>query len=181
MSVAVLVYPGLLEIELGAALTAFTLGGGEGTARTVARSRASVVGFGGLVTTPELIFAALEPPQGVFVPGGGGAAKLSRDPLVKSFLRAQHERGARVAASGSGILALGEAGLLKGRAVATSPDLVDTVWGYNPAEVSPGGMSEDDLIVTAGGGLGALDAALALCVHFWGAETAREVGRRLDR
>ncbi|AFZ68905.1 DJ-1/PfpI family protein [Deinococcus peraridilitoris] len=179
MSVAVLVYAGVLELELGAALSVFSLAGGDGATRTVARSRASVVGSGGLVTTPEVMFAALEPPEGVFVPGGVGAARMSRDPLVQSFLRAQHARGVPMAASGSGVLALGEAGLLEGLVVSTSADLEDTVWGYSPSDVLSGGLSEDSDRISSHGGLGALDAALCLAARLWGTAAATGAARRL--
>ena len=181
MSVAVLVYAGVLEIELGAALTALTLTGGEGVARTVARSRASVVGAGGLVTTPEVMFAALEPPEGVFVPGGPGAARLARDPLVKAFLAAQRARGVPIAASGSGVIALGEAGLLDGRVIASAGDAADAAWGYGPADVRPIGVSDDDGVITAPGGLGALDATLRLAARLWGDLRAEETAGRLGR
>lgn len=183
MTVAVLVYAGVLEIELGASLTAFTLAGGEGVARTVARSRASVVGAGGLVTTPELMFAALSPPDAVYVPGGPGAHRLARDPLVRAFLSAQAARGVLIGASGSGLLALGEAGLLDGKAVCAPPDLEGEVRGYG-ATVHEGSVLQDGTLVTAPGGLGALDVALRLAVHLWGegraADTARRLGRALS-
>ena len=181
MSVAVLVYAGMLELELGAALSVFSLAGGAGAARTVARTRASVLGAGGLVTTPEVMFAALEPPQAVFVPGGPGAAKLGRDPLVKGFLAAQRARGVPVGASGGGVLALGEAGLLAARTVVAGADLEGMVWAYGPAEVRAQGLAEDKGVLTALGGLFALDVALRLAAAVWGEEAARQAARRLGR
>lgn len=174
-----LVFAGVLEIELGAALSVFALAGGEGAARTVARSRASVVGAGGLVTTPEVMFAALAPPEAVFVPGGPGAARAARDPLVKGFLAAQRARGVPIGASGSGVLTLGEAGVLQDHTVTTSPDLADTVWGFGPADVQAGRVTEEDGLITAPGGLGALDVALRLAGRVWGEGRAADTARRL--
>lgn len=181
MSVAVIVYNGLLELELGAALTALNLGGGEGTTRTVSRSRASVVGVGGLVTTPEVMFASLEPPRAVFVPGGPGAARLAKEPLAKTFLASQAARGAWIAASGSGLLALGAAGLLRGRDISAAPDLAEDLWDFGPSAVHTSGVAEDGGVITAPGGLGALDVALRLCVHLWGQDTSVSVAHRLGR
>lgn len=178
-SVAVPVYAEVWDLELGAALTLLRLAGGPGAAHTAARSRASVVGAGGLVTTPQLIFAALPEPAAVFVPGGPGAQKAARDPLLREFLRAQAARGVPLGASGSGVLALGEAGLLQDRVVAVSPELADTVWGFGPAELRAGGWVQDGPIVTARGGLGALDVTLALAAACWGAEAAQEAATRV--
>ncbi len=179
-SVAVPVYAEVWDLELGAALTVFRLCGGVNAAHTVARSRASVVGAGGLVTTPQLIFAALPEPAAVFVPGGPGAAKAARDPLLREFLRDQSARGVILAASGSGVLALGEAGVLRDRRVATSPELVDTVWGHDASDVQAGGWLQDGPLVTARGGVGALHAALAVSAAVWGPDAARDAAQRLD-
>lgn len=173
------VYPGLLELELGAVLTLCALAGGDGAAHTVARSRASIVTAGGLVMTPELMFAALEPPRAVFVPGGVGAARAARDPLVRNLVRAQRERGAVIGAAGSALRILGEAGLLEGRVVSTDPDLAATLAEFHPSEVRGGELSDDDGLVTARGLLGALDVGLRLVRFGWGEDREAEVRGRL--
>lgn len=178
-SVAVPVYADLWDLELGAALTLLRLAGGAGAAHTVARSRTSVVGAGGLVTTPQLIFAALPEPAAVFIPGGPGAQKAARDPLLREFLRAQAARGIPLGASGSGVLALGEAGLLKDRVVAVTAELADTAWGFAAGEVRAGGWAQDGPIVTARGGLGALDVTLALAALVWGEAAAQDAAGRV--
>ena len=179
MSVAVLVYAGMLEIEVGAAMTVLSLTGGEDAVRTTARSRATVVGAAGLVTTPEVMFAALEPPTAVFVPGGPGATRLSKDTMVRHFLASQRARGIPIGASGSGVLALGEAGLLQDRAVSTARELADTVWGYGAAEVREDALTEEDGVITAPGGTGALRVALRIAALTWGEEQAASTARRL--
>ncbi|ADV66941.1 DJ-1/PfpI family protein [Deinococcus maricopensis] len=161
--VAVLVYMGVAELDLGGMLGGVYHLAGEGRAFTVARSRMSLVGAGGLVTTPQRIFAALEPPAAVLIPGGAlaGAQKAARDPLVRAFLTAQVERGIPVAAVGAGVLLLADAALLTDREVGCSADLADTVWGANPSGVRVNAVVTDGHITTAPGGLGALRATFA--------------------
>ncbi|WP_027481568.1 DJ-1/PfpI family protein [Deinococcus pimensis] len=178
-SVAVVVFPGVLELELGAALTVFSLAGGEGTARTVARSRASIVAAGGLVTTPELMFAAVEPPGAVFVPGGPGAMRAARDPLVRTFLKAQHARGAMIAATGAGVLVLGESGLVGGMTVSAPRDLEGALTDYGAARVVTDDLSQEGGLITSPGMLGAVDAALRVVRLCWGEEREAEVSARL--
>ena len=161
--VAVLLYMGFAELDVGGMLGLVFHAAGEDRAATVARSRMSLVGAGGLVTTPQRIFAALEPPAAVLVPGGAlaGAQKAARDPLVRDFLGAQAQRGVPMAATGAGILLLTEAGVLADREVGCAPDLADTVWGGNPSAVRAGAVVTDGPITTAPGGLSALHATLA--------------------
>ncbi|MFC4456045.1 DJ-1/PfpI family protein [Deinococcus sonorensis] len=171
--VAVLMYPGVSELELGLMLGVLLLAGGEGAARTVARSRNSVVCAGGLVSTPQVMFAALPEVAGVLVPGGHGAQKAGRDPLLRDFLQAARGQGLPLGASGSGMLLAGEAGLLADRAVGVTPALADTVWGYLPGDVRPGEPVEDGPLLSAPGGLGAVQVTLGLSARLWGDEAAR--------
>ncbi|WP_034383845.1 DJ-1/PfpI family protein [Deinococcus sp. YIM 77859] len=175
--VALPVYAGVSELELGLMVTVCRLCGGEGVARTVNRSRASIVTAGGLVSTPHVLYAALPEPAALLLPGGPGAQKAARDPLLREFL-ARHA-GLPTGASGSGLLLLGAAGCLRDRVVGGPAELGDTLWGYGPAEVRAGAVVTDGLLTTAPGGLLALRAALAVAAHLWGEETARDAARRL--
>ena len=91
--VAIVVYPGVSELELGLMLGLLLPLGAPGTAGTpeaagltVARSRGSVMCAGGLVCTPQLIVAAAPRLSGILIPGGTGAQKAGRDPAVRDFL-----------------------------------------------------------------------------------------------
>ncbi|GAA5511713.1 hypothetical protein Dcar01_00426 [Deinococcus carri] len=175
--VAIPVYADVSELELGLMVAVCRLCGGEGATRTVNRSRASIVTAGGLVSTPHVLYAALPEPAGLLLPGGPGAQKAARDPLLREFL-ARHA-ALPTGASGSGLLLLGEAGVLRDRVVGGPADLADTLWGHAPAEVRPGEVVTDGPLTTTPGGLPALHAALAVAAHLWGEEAARDAARRL--
>ncbi|MBZ9751068.1 DJ-1/PfpI family protein [Deinococcus sp. HMF7604] len=170
--VALPVYPGVSELELGLMVTVLRLCGGEKAALTVHRSRISVVTAGGLVMTPHVLYAALPEPAALLLPGGPGAAKASRDPLLRAFLAAHAALPTGV--SGSGLLLLGEAGVLDGRAVGGPADLTDTLWNYTPQEVRPGEVVTDGALCSAPAGLGALHAALHVARAVWGEEAAQD-------
>ncbi|GGO31301.1 DJ-1/PfpI family protein [Deinococcus humi] len=175
--VAVPVYAGVSELELGIMVTVCRLCGGDGAAITVNRSRASIVTAGGLVSTPHVLYAALPEPAALLLPGGPGALKAARDPLLKAFLTSH--AALPIGASGSGVLLLGEAGVLTGREVGGPADLADTLWGHGVAEVHPGAVWTDAQLCTTAGGFPALHAALHVAAALWGVEAAADAARRL--
>lgn len=175
--VAIPVYAGVSELELGLMVTVCRLCGGEGASVTVNRSRASIVTAGGLVSTPHVLYAALPEPAALLLPGGPGALKAARDPLLQTFLSAHATLP--TGASGSGLLLLGEAGLLSGREVGGSADLADTLWGHGAGDVHAGGVWTDANLCTTPGGFPALHAALHVAAAVWGAEAAADAARRL--
>lgn len=175
--VALAVYAGVSELELGLMVTVCRLCGGPEAVRTVNRSRASIVTAGGLVMTPHVLYAALPEPAALLLPGGPGAAKAARDPLLRGFLAAH--AGLPTGASGSGLLLLGEAGVLTGKVLGGPAELADTLWGFSPAEVQPGTAQQDGPLLTTPGGLGALQAALHVAAALWGQDAAQEAARRL--
>lgn len=174
--VALPVYAGVSELELGLMVTVCRLCGGPGTVRTVSRSRASIVTAGGLVSTPHVLYAALPEPAAVLVPGGPGALKAARDPLLRSFLAAH--AALPTGASGSGLLLLGEAGALRGRVVGGPADLADTLWGHGVKDVRAGGTVTDAGLCSTPG-LPALHAALHVAAALWGPDAAAVAARRL--
>lgn len=175
--VAIPVYAGVSELELGIMVTVCRLCGGEGAAITVNRSRASIVTAGGLVSTPHVLYAALPEPAALLLPGGPGALKAARDPLLKAFLLAH--AALPIGASGSGLLLLGEAGVLTGREVGGPADLADTLWGHGAGDVHSGEVWTDMNLCTTPGGFPALHAALHAAAAVWGAEAAADAVRRL--
>lgn len=175
--VAIPVYTGVSELELGIMVAVCRLCGGVDATRTVNRSRASIVTAGGLVSTPHVLYAALPELAGLLVPGGPGALKAARDPLLREFL-ARHA-ALPTGVSGSGLLLLGDAGTLRGRAVGGPGDLGDTLWGYAPDDVRPGEVVTDGGLTSTPGGFPALHAALAVAARVWGEDAARDAARRL--
>ena len=175
--VAVPVYAGVSELELSLMMSLARVCAGPDAVKTVNRSRASIVTAGGLVTTPHFMYTTLPAPAALFIPGGPGAAKAARDPLLKTFLQAHQHLPTGI--SGSGVLLAGESGLLENRVVGTPPELVDTVWAYAPADVRGGEVVHDGLVVSTPSGLPALHAAFAVASALWGAEVAMGALSRL--
>jgi transcriptional regulator GlxA family with amidase domain len=102
---------------------------------TLSKTRASIRGAGGLVMTPTYAFAGAPEPDILFVPGGLGAEKISKDVQTKEYLRAQAARIKFLVSISSGALILGEANLLTDLDVTTTPALLETIWKYNPGNV----------------------------------------------
>lgn len=175
--VAIPVYAGVSELELGIMVTVCRLCGGEGATLTVNRSRASIVTAGGLVSTPHVLYAALPDPVAILIPGGPGAARAARDPLLRAFLSAH--AALPCGASGSGLLLPGEAGTLVGRIVGGPADLADTLWGFGVADVQSGQTVTDGILCTTPGGFPALDAAVHVATEIWGADVAQAAVQRL--
>jgi transcriptional regulator GlxA family with amidase domain len=183
----VLIYPGVSELEVGLMLGLLpsqpgTVGTPDAAALTVARSRGSVMCAGGLVCTPQLIFAAAPKLAGILVPGGLGAQKAGRDAALQAFLAQARAGGLPLGVCGSGLLLAGEAGLLGGRVVGCPAGLVDTVWGYLPADIVQDTLTEDLLgqpLYSGPGGLGAAAMILALSARLWGAENTRQTAERV--
>ncbi|WP_424950077.1 DJ-1/PfpI family protein [Deinococcus sp.] len=190
--VAVLVYPGVNELELGLVLSLLTplgrpgsVGTTDAAALSVARTRGSVMCAGGLVCTPQLIFAAAPPAlAGVLIPGGLGAQKAGRDPATREFLAQARAKGLPLGVCGSGVLLAGEAGLLEGRNVGCPAALADTVWGYLPADLQTDRVVHDTpadrpALYTGPGGLGGSPVILALISRLWGTEQAGQAAVRV--
>ncbi|WP_425148176.1 transcriptional regulator [Deinococcus sp.] len=190
--VAVLMYPGVSELEVGLLLGLLLHLNQEGSpassdaaALTVARTRGSLVCAGGLVSTPHLNYAATPPLAGLLIPSGLGAQRAGRDAATRAFVRAQAARGVPVGACGSGVLLAGEAGLLAGRVIGVAPELVETAWGYLPADVQGGQVVGDEPGATAfrlfsgPGQLAALRVALKLAACVWPSERVAAAAGRI--
>ncbi len=100
---------------------------------TFARTRASIVGLGGLVMTPHYGVASVPEPRVIIALGGKDSAKAGRDPLLKAYVQAH--RQVLLCGVGLGAVLLGEAGLLEGHTVAASAALEPSLWNYHPREV----------------------------------------------
>ena len=183
-------YPGVNELELGLMLGLLSPLGVQGSvgtpaaaALTVARSRGSVLCAGGLVCTPQLIFAAAPRLAGLLVPGGLGAQKAGRDPAVRAVLAQAQDELLPTGVCGSGLLLAGEAGLLADRMVGCPAPLADTVWGYLPADLQPDRAVSDvragsAALYSGSGGLHAVTVILSLAAQVWGVPQAQQAAER---
>ncbi|ULH15409.1 transcriptional regulator [Deinococcus sp. KNUC1210] len=182
VQVAVLMYPGVSELDVGLMLGLLRsldvperVGTPDAAAVTLARTRGSLSCAGGLVSTPQFMFAAAPPLAGVLIPGGLGAQKAGRDAVIREFLSQQAAKRVPLALCGSGVLLAGEAGLLRTREVGCAPELSETVWGYLPDDLRPGEVVADEredaaALYSGPGGLAGLPVMLRLAERLWPAE-----------
>jgi transcriptional regulator GlxA family with amidase domain len=166
VNIAVLIYHEVLELELAGILTVFRTAARftdlEVNAFTVSRTRASVLGASGLVMTPTYAFSAAPEPEVLFVPGGTGVDRLMRDKPTRDYLEMYGVNVRLLCSSTNGAFLLGEAGLLSGQVVTTFPSLLESIWKYDPAEVS-----EREVVVNESGRLfaGRSSGAAVLALH----------------
>jgi transcriptional regulator GlxA family with amidase domain len=147
---------------------------------TLSKTRASIRGAGGLVMTPTYAFAGAPEPDLLFVPGGLGAEKISKDVQTKEYLRAQAARVRFLVSISSGALLLGEAGLLTDLDVTTTPALLETIWKYNPGNVSEArAVKNPNGRWFASSGLSGIDLALELVMLEFDTEIAGKASKYL--
>ena len=147
---------------------------------TLSKTRASIRAAGGLVMTPTFAFAGAPEPDILFVPGGLGAEKISKDLQTKEYLRAQAARVKFLVSISGGALLLGEANLLTDLDVTTTPALSETIWKYNPGNVFQARASKNpNGRWFAASGLAALELALEIVTLEFGAEIAGKTGTNL--
>ncbi|GGJ22885.1 DJ-1/PfpI family protein [Deinococcus roseus] len=135
MRFGMLIYPGVSEYELGVFTSVLSYAKQARTdveICTLARTRGSIQTSGGLVLTPHYAYPSAPDFTVLMVPSGNQVQKHARDALTRQYL--QHHP-THYAAVGSGIIFLGESGLIKGKQVATSAELESLVWMYEPSDV----------------------------------------------
>ncbi len=147
---------------------------------TLSKTRASIRGAGGLVMTPTYAFAGAPQPDILVVPGGLGAEKISKDLQTRGYLRAQAARVKYLVSISSGALILGEANLLTDLEVTTTRALSETIWKYNPGNVTESRASKNpNGRWFAASGLAGVELALELVVLGFDAEIAGKTSSNL--
>jgi len=109
----------------------------------------------------------------VVLPGGmPGASNLRDDERVQGLLRAQHDRGGRVAAICAAPIALAKAGLLEGRAATSYPSFATQLGRVRYSEDA---VVVDDRITTSRGPATAMRFALELVTQLCGTGRAEQL------
>ncbi len=116
----------------------------------------------------------------VVVPAYGVDPQAVPEPVLEA-LRAAHARGAWILSICSGVFALGEAGLLDGRACTTHWMHAQTLARRFPkARVDPSLLYvDDDRVLTSAGTAAGIDASLYLVRRELGASAAATIARRM--
>jgi transcriptional regulator GlxA family with amidase domain len=124
-----------------------------------------------LIGTPDLVLVPGGPWEDGTAPGARAAAEAGEYPDRIATLA---EGGADVAALSTGVLLLGEAGLLEDRSVASPAGYREAVASYG-ATVEDASVVADGDLVTAGSAAMAFDLALHLVARECGEATAGSV------
>ncbi len=174
-----LVYPGMILLDLTGPLTVFNIMGAD--IHLVWKDTAPVATDVGVPVQPTATLTSA-PKQAdiLFIPGGlGGTVAAMRDPDVVAFVAECGSSAKWVTSVCTGSLLLGAAGLLKGYAATSHWYVVDML-------ASMGAMPRHERVVTdrnrmTGGGVTAgLDFGLTLAAQIAGEETAKRIQLLLE-
>ncbi|MFF1745213.1 GlxA family transcriptional regulator [Streptomyces mirabilis] len=159
--VAVLVLPGVLALEFGAATQIFSTDP-HYELTVCAESGPGSVPVSGFAITVTAGLAALEVADTVIVPGYDDI-DMPHSPGLLAALRAAHARGARLVSICTGVFALAAAGLLDGRPATTHWRHAEQLRRRYPrVDVLPNQLYVDDgdILTSAG-----VTAGIDLCLH----------------
>jgi transcriptional regulator GlxA family with amidase domain len=176
--VAVVMYPGVLPLELigtVSALNGLGLNTGFRTV-TVAARQEPLATDTPLRVVPQSTFAATPHPAALLVPGGSlmSAIRALGDEELLAYVRAAAAKADLVASVGAGALILASAGLLTGKR-ATTHRAYRRLLEFLGATYIQERWVEDSKYITAGGASGGIDLALHLVAKRKGERTARHV------
>lgn len=146
MNIAVLLFHELSELELTAPYSVLREARAQRLAEnpepddplevyTVAKSRNSVETAGGLIITPHWAFVSAPPPDVLIVPGGRGVMAARRDKALLAYLGEHAPRLRLLVGIASGVLLLGELGLLRDLRATTHPLRVGSLRDYEVGEI----------------------------------------------
>lgn len=190
MHVAILVFPGVEEMDFIAPYEVFSAAaklGGELTITLVSSDHAQdVTATHGLkfsatqsITQPDH-FDLVIVPGGAWLSGENTGVRLAvQHERLIAWLVGQSERGSTLASVCTGSILLAAAGLLAGRPATTHHSAKADLAGFG-ASVVDARVVDDGNFVTAGGVTSGLDLSLWLVERFLGAEIARRVEDYLE-
>ena len=173
-TVAMLVYPGIVLLDLVGPQTALKVAGCE--IALVARTTAPVATDVEVAVSPSVAFAdSAAAPDVLLVPGGlAGTVQAMADPETIEWLRSRGTAAAWVTSVCTGSLLLGAAGLLRGYR-ATSHWAVRDLLSQLGATPDAGRVVEDRNRLTGGGVTAGLDLGLTLVERLFDRERAERV------
>lgn len=176
--IAMLLYPGLTQLDLTAPYEVF---------RRIPDARVfltwktldAVVSDGGMAILPQVRLAECPPCEVLFVPGGPGQVDWMLDEELMQWLRAQASTADWVTSVCTGSLLLGAAGLLQGYHAAChwmSRDQLALLGAMPVAER----VVVDRNRITGGGVTAGIDFALRLAGVLRGEDVARSIALQLE-
>lgn len=189
MNIALLLYHHVNELDLVGPYTALHTAmrlleapeGEEAALYTVAKARNSVESSGGLIITPHWAFASAPPPDVLVVPGGAGWQAASRDRVIVGFIRDHAPRLRLLMGVCTGVLILGELGLLRDLRATTFGAYQDKLRDYEVGEIMSARVVKNaNGLWCAGGVTAGIDAGLELASELFGRGVAERTAAHLN-
>jgi len=178
IQIGLLVFPNVQQLDLTAPYEVFASWPGARVS-LVWKNRDSVVSSTGLRLQPDLAFDECPQLDVLCVPGGAGVNALLLDDQLLDFLRGQAAGATFVTSVCSGALALGAAGLLRGRRATTHWTVLDLLAAFG-AIPTHARVVRDGALMTGGGVTAGIDFALTLVAEMAGREAAEAIQLQLE-
>jgi cyclohexyl-isocyanide hydratase len=178
VEIGFLVFPNVQQLDLTGPYEVFA-SWPEARVRLIWKDREPIVSATGLRLLPDETFEECPQLDVVCVPGGVGINSLLVDETVLEFLRRQATAARFVTSVCTGALALGAAGLLRGKRATThwaSHDLL-AAFGAIPTQAR---VVRDGALMTGGGVTAGVDFALTLVAELAGLAAAQTIQLNLE-
>ncbi|MEH3119776.1 MAG: DJ-1/PfpI family protein [Methylorubrum populi] len=173
IEIGFLVFPRVQQLDLTGPYEVLAMVPGT-RVHLVAKALGPIESATGLILTPTVSFADCPVLDVICVPGGSGVNPLMEDAETLDFLRRQAETARYLTSVCTGALALGAAGLLRGRRATThwaAHDLL-AAFGAIPTE---GRVVRDGNLITGGGVTAGIDFGLTLAAELADEATAQAI------
>jgi len=172
--IGMLIYPGMILLDLAGPLTVFNIM--QADVRLLARRQEPISTDVGISIAPTHLLEVTSPKFDVlFVPGGlKGTIDAMKDPATVEFVKSAGESAHFVTSVCTGSLLLGAAGLLKGYR-ATSHWYVRDLLPLMGATTKEDRVVEDRNRITAGGVTAGIDFGLTLAARLKGEDVAKRI------
>jgi len=173
LHIGILIYPNVTQLDAtGPAQVLARVPGAE--LHMIWKTRDPIPTDAGFSIVPNTTFADCPRLDVICVPGGGGQVALMTDPETLDFLRQQAATARYVTSVCTGALALGAAGLLRGRRATThwmSHEML-RAFGAEPVEAR---VVVDGNLITGGGVTAGIDFGLTVAAEIAGRRTAEAI------
>jgi cyclohexyl-isocyanide hydratase len=173
LNIGILLYPNVTQLDATGPAQVLSRVPGA-TLHMIWKTRDPVPTDAGFSIVPTTSFADCPPLDVICVPGGGGQVALMGDPETLDFLRKQAAGARYVTSVCTGSLALGAAGLLRGRRAACHWLSREALRRFG-AEPTGERVTIDGNIITGGGVTAGIDFALRVVEELRGKAAAEAI------
>lgn len=184
LSVAVLIFPGVEELDFVGPWEVFTtakLVGASLNVFTVGWPQPEVTCAKGLQVTSAYKLTDAPPADIVLVPGGKGTRVLAQDDAFNSVVRSYLAAAKWQASVCTGSVLLARAGFLEGRRATTNRGALDFLRAHAPhTYILDERYVHDGSVVTSAGVSAGIDMSFWLVGHLFGEETARAIQSHME-